>query len=310
MKKILIADLIGTLIPQITMARKYLEKSGFTVPEFSNEYDEADYLKDILAEHLKEEISTYLKEGNDLIVVTMPRSHGQSARNLFTDYIIKIAHQLRQYKSQIQYFMVYKKYHDEFLVKKLSTVANVFEKDGITYAQDDNALVTCIDRKIEVYDFVNTNNSRLYSIGDNIVDIPMLLKCVELGGDSALIDFNLNFCNLTIDEIIELICYDYQLFNHPRGLTPYESFEILDRLYKEKKESLYELLKNGELDRNELLREQIVNKVINEYINPLSFAGKNIEEHEAEVAKLDISTGRKLSLYPSFKSYSEKVLNR
>lgn len=337
MSKILVSDLIGTLIPTDAESLEYLYgKDGHIDPinliVYTNDNEDAtkyrqyyEELKDKFFVHLRRDLDSFFKEGNYLYVVTAVDSH-ESASLILKEFIRRLYYNFKNYEEQIEFFFKGR----ETDLKDLAKVTDISEENGSIYVKsEDGIVVNFIDDKTKVFDFVKEKHDltldELFSIGDTKDDIPMLLKCIELGGKSSIID---NFMyrkeasylkKYTTDGIIqeaawtnfEIMLEDIVKEQYPDIYGTHEQFSLINKLkrekialFKEEVKRLYMELLEEKLDLNELFEKAIIMENIELYFSPF----------DSHYRLTGIIPSRKIkdefSIYPTIRDYSNKVLTK
>ena len=320
MKKILISDLYGTLIPGDLTDLEYLYSRGTKLHSHEEIFDSEEYftiLKDKMFTHLAIQLREFLANGNYLNIVTATDTH-DSPSIIFCELLGRLYKNMVDYRDRISLFMIGGQHN----LKELSTVAPIMERNGITYAGDFNGLfVTCLKDKIEAFDFIqerqNVENASLYAIGDSDNDIPMLFRCIDSGGQSALICHRLYACEQDTDEILYLTALSkanmkmekelHQLYPNLSMIDSktYEEIyfkyqeEIWFPYYSLEKEKLYKMLHEGNLDLLELMKRQEIYDILKSYNDTHSLFFKK--------EPVDMERMNELSIYPTFSDFHNKV---
>lgn len=327
MKKILVADLLGTLIPANIEKLEHFYGKGIhhhSVDEIFS--DDAYYEKQIddMFIHLKRDIDNFLNEGNYLYIVSAIDSH-DPIEFVYTNLVTRIKSSLKEYNKQVFIFL---KGNDDDL-KELSLIAEVTKEAGFIHTQDNEGfIINFINRKEDVYKFINQHHdltkNKLYSIGDSQNDILMLLNYIQLGGESSIIDNNMynndtslsneittdlvikktakiNF-EIMIEDIIKELYPDFNNLSYTEQSTISRNLKKQNRIWlNEETERLYIELKEGNLDLNNLINKCHIATVLEMY----NFNRNSIEE---KTAKISLKTIDELTIYPTFRDYSNKVL--
>ena len=195
MKKILVTDLMGTLVLDSFAELHYLygdsnikdtDGTGYDVKAFDKQFVNIDDKKSIDAEKyenyllnkpilkLKTFFEPFLKEGNYIYIVSAINNHG-CLREIILSKIYELFH---EYSNNIFFFESFgHKWFDRMLEH-----AEGFSKIEKNIAYFDNGMkIHFINEKEQVYDYIEYP-CKLYAIGDDTQsDLGMLLKCIELG---------------------------------------------------------------------------------------------------------------------------------
>lgn len=329
MTKILVSDLIGTLIPTDENELEYLYGRGrkfHYIGQLHN--DDKDYyhfLMDKMFILLARWLREFLEEGNYLNIVTAINSH-TSPDFMFCELLGRLYNNMADYRDQISLFMVGSK-ND---LRDLSTVAPITYKNGVTYAGNlDGQFITFFKDKVETLNFIyerqNVEDASLYAIGDSESDIPMLFRCIDLGGQSALIAHYLYTCwqneKLDTDEILHLTASSKANMKREKELSQlYPNLDMMDEeayqeiyfqydkeiwtpYYSSEKEKLYTMLHEGKINLLELMKRQQVYDVLRDYndANSIGFFKKE---------PIDMERMNELSIYPTFSDFCNKVLTK
>lgn len=326
MKKILIADLFGTLIPRTIINADYLYGRGVKRKELREICNDKEYynhlLDDIYIQMIKS-MSEFLKEGNELKIVSGVDNH-EGLDYTVGEMLPRLYKYLKEYRDKIEIFLV-----DEdntgFNNEKYPMVTFIKEENGIPIYNYDNMFnFSFIKNKTDVFDTLtkeyNLYDIELYSIGDSDRDFDMLIKCLMIGGKSSFIKGNLytydqNLMKTTDDIILDKINMDYNIMIEDIILKEYPNYSILSeedrrnikrkikriygfgKYYNEHLEEFYDKLKNGELDLDEMIKEREIYNLIEWYYESYATL-KTYHENNAE----------KLDLYPNFQDYYNRVL--
>lgn len=331
MTKILISDLYGTLIPGNITDLEYLYGRGSKLHSTEEIFASEEYftiLKDKMFTHLTIQLREFLENDNYLNVITALDSH-DSASLIFSELLGRLYKNMEDYRDRISLFMVGRRCD----LKELSTVAPIIEKKGLTYAGDTSGqFVTILKNKTEAFDFIserqNVDSASLYTIGDSSNDIPILFRCIDSGGQSALICHRLYTClenkKLDTDEILHLTAFSKANMKMEKELHQaipnFDMISIMDRemyddicfkyhkeiwfpYYSLEKEKLYKRLQEGNLDLHELMKRQEIYDILKAY-NDFSNIGN------VKMESIDMERTNELSIYPTFSDFYNKVLTK
>lgn len=314
MQKILVADLLGTLIPYPFDDMHYLygdsniERTCDPSKEFVN-IDEKktldcrkyeDYLLEKSILKLKILLEHFFKENNNLYIVSAIHSHG--ALDFFTNtFFSKIYELLHEYSDNIFFFESIKDMNKLNEIKR----ADGFSKIEENVAYFDNGMkIHIINRKEQVYKYIkNLYPSRLYAIGDDAqADLGMLLKCIELGGKSSFIVKNLYDFDLRKE--INRYVYNNFLTNYNYDMFSSRDREFIRREDVKIKEKIYNDIAGGNLEIMDIVENNLFYE-IKEYYNYLSL---ELDRDHKRIN--DISMISKIQIYPSFSQFaSDNLLN-
>ena len=310
MKKILIADLLGTLIPEpfndmyhlygdynIKYINSWNNNAEFIninnqKPVDTEKYENYLVEKSILK--LKILLEPFLKENNNLYIVSEISSHG--SLDIFTnDFFSKIYELFHEYSNNIFFFGGISD------INRLNEIKNAegFSRIEKNIAYFDNGMkIQFINKKEQVYDHIeNLYPGKLYAIGNNAQsDLGMLLKCIELGGKSSFIveelyDFDLN------KEIIKYI---------DNNFIP--DFDRLDKSVRKEmnkkfiayEEKIYKDMACGNLEMMDIVENNLFYEIKHNYNNSI--------EHDKHIN--DITMISKIQICPSLLHFvSNNLLN-
>lgn len=326
MKKILITDFFGTLVPDDIEKAEY--QCGYgnlldTTSRLSKILDNPNYSSKVLDKMmvlLDRNLKDFLDEGNIIKIVTSEAGHCEGI-DWFLNEIIPRFESLEQYTKQVEiwYSDISTETNTGFFNK-----THLFKENGYAYFIHNNMKFGILDKKEDIFNILlnqyNLNNFELYALGNDYKDIMMLIKCMELGGKVALIKHNLyissEYLNRTINTIISDKAHmDYLIMIENLAIKKYPNFSTLKYLEKrkiintiyneipyeswveERRAKLYKLLSNFELDIARTFEETLIYEMVNfSYCDDLRY--KLFNENKIN----------KLSLYPNFNSFKTKVL--
>lgn len=298
MAKILVSDLMGTLIPDdIRILERFFAEGNYDFCTSKNISDSYTFhLLDKAFISLGRQLNPFLGNGNYLKVVTSVNSH-ESLDFLLNEFIIRLYESIKEYKNQVSVFFVGK----SRCLYDLAKVSTIHEKNGIVYAECKNGIsITILDDKVEVFEFIKKQHNlfldRLFAIGDSEVDIPMLFKCIELGGKSSLISNQMYVGNTSenFDNILN------QTVFRKMHLAEIEKEQKMEFLLKER-EKIYKLLSEGKIDLDNLIKEQ-------EFYNLLESYNRMLWYRRSKHEKISMERMNELDMYPTFTDYCNKVL--
>ena len=326
MKKILISDFIGTLVPDDIERAEY--QCGYgdllnTSSQLSTILDDQKYSNKILDKMivlLDRNLKDFLESGNIIKIVTSDAGHCEGI-DYFLNSIVPRFKSLKQYTGQLEiWFSDISTDANMYFLGKV----NLFEENGHVYFIHNNIKFGVLNKKEDIFNIVldqyNLGNVQLYALGNDFKDIMMLIRCMELGGKSALIKQNLytyqEYLNKSITHIIgDKAHTDYLIMVENLALKKYPNFSTLNYLEKrniikticnevpydkwveERKETLYKLLLSQQLDINEIFEEAIVYEMLNySYCDELRYRLFSPNKYD------------KLRVYSTFRQFKTKVL--
>lgn len=303
MAKILVSDLMGTLIPDDVYILQRFFAEGNCVYDDHDLYIDRNisdsytfHLLDKAFINLGRQLASFLDDGNYVKIVTSVNSH-ETADFAFNEFITRIYESIEKYKNQVSIFFVGK----YACLSTLSRISTIYEKNGNIYAEGKNGIsVTILDDKVEVFEFIKKEHNlfldRLFAIGDSNKDIPMLFKCIDLGGRSSIINNELYICNKneTVDSIIKKTVLRNMFLAKIEDEQKSEFFlKEIDKIYK--------LLFEGKIDLDNLIKKEEIYRILDLY-NSCSFLPCN-KYGNVSMERLD-----ELDMYPTFADYCSKVL--
>lgn len=279
-------------------------------------------------DQLGKQLNAFLSEGNYLKIVISMDMH-DPVDFLFKEFISRVYEVVGPYRNQAQVFLTSGE-GNRADVDLLAKVAKISQIDEYFYAENENGVSAyIIDDKTDVFEFVkkehNLEIDHLFAIGDSSRDIPMLFKCIKLGGKSSLINnylYRTDKCeDITTDSIVkntvsmnfEIMIENiaYQLHSKFKDYDILKQMDILEQLIEEfeNKEygewcyteynKIYNSLRIGELDLNELLKKLMIYRIVSEY---------NLKCGIRTNKTYDSKTMNELTMYPTFANYCDKVL--
>lgn len=327
MQKILITDFFGTLIASDIEQAEYkcgygnlLDSSCNHIINILNDEKYSNKILDQMFILLDRELKDYLADGNIVKIVTSDNGH--EGIDWFMEQVIPRFNSLKEYKGQIDiYFADIRQDCCHSILDK----ANIYVEDGYKYFYYNDIKIGILDKKEEIFDVLETidlKTKELYALGNDYNDLPMLTKCITIGGKSALIKENLytykeylsqtihtTICKkadmdywLMIEDLMvrrvsnRSILNDYCMFSKIRNdisdENPYEEW-VETRILE-----LYESLRSSSLDIQRIFEEPIIYEIANHITDSLEY--KSFHEKLLD----------KLHLYPSFKAFKINILNQ
>ena len=336
MKKILVTDLMGTLVLDSFAELHYLygdsnikdtDGTGYDVKAFDKQFVNIDDKKSIDAEKyenyllnkpilkLKTFFEPFLKEGNYIYIVSAINNHG-CLREIILSKIYELFH---EYSNNIFFFESFgHKWFDRMLEH-----AEGFSKIEKNIAYFDNGMkIHFINEKEQVYDYIEYP-CKLYAIGDDAnSDLEMLLKCIELGGKSSFIVKNLynNLYDHKFDlrlEIDKYTCNNFLKWDSPISMAEImyynffkdynkwsETLGVQDKKVIEKltafREKIYKDMACGNLEVMDIVENNLFYEIKHNYNNSI--------EHDKHIN--DITMISKIQICPSLLHFvSNNLLN-
>ena len=286
MTKILVADLLDTLIPEQPDTLNFLYGDRDNVDFIHLTDDVCEYwnkLKYLAKIDMVSELRKYLSEGNELVIVSNLGHSGFD--DIVNDYIRFIYEHLNEYSNQIKVILMGKDYD-------LDNHKIVNEGKNI-YFDCDGLKIGFVYDKVEAFDFFDCRDKKLHTIGnDPINDSDMILTGYYKGGDIALIDYDLSKPFLERVNPDDMRHYIFSLV-FQKQLLGYDS-----RL---ERRAIHEAYRNGSLSSVDIYALDDVYTFLNRCCREIQskYMG-NIDEIEKIVSSF--------SAYPSFKEYNSRVL--
>lgn len=332
MPKILVADLFGTIIPDYIQTTNYLygkiDKYN-DINQIWNDKSYNAYLMEKLCLQCANDLKKFLNDGSELIIASDLSSHDLNLTFIYEEIIEKI---LKYCNKNFTLYMVTKGGAASFNLEELkSHITEEYIEHGIDYIVFEGYKIGLIDRKEDIFKVIkgkfNLEEYELYSIGNDDKDIPMLVKCIELGGKSSLLNYGLYSNELlsrtTLDEAIGdrisresyILCEKKVLKNYPNfsQLNEDKIFEINNqyiylgkrrfnpeytRWYEKRKEELYQEVRKGNITLDQLIKEKLIfelcQSAINHCLQKKTFTENNLD---------------RIDMYSTFRDYYNKVLS-
>lgn len=323
MPKILVADLFGTIIPNNILNANYLYGNidkYKDINEICYDKNQHEYLIEKLCLQCANDLKKFLNDGNELIIASDLSAHELNLNFIYEEIIEKI---LKYCDKDFTLYMVTKGGAASFNLEELkSYITEEYSEHGIDYIVFEGYKIGLINRKEDIFKVVeskfNLQECELYSIGNDYKDIPMLVRCIELGGKSSLLNYNL-YSNelLSRTTLDKAICERIQRENHilleKELLKDHPGFSLLDkykylmerrltseynRWYEKRKEELYQEVRKGNITLEQLIKEKLIfglcQTAINHCLEKKTFIENNLD---------------KIDMYSTFRDYYNKVLN-
>lgn len=330
MAKILITDLFGTLIPDSVVQAHNLYKKGnikTEINEICNNKDYHKYLMDKLVSQCVNDIDRFIKEGNSVIIVS-----DLSAHEISIDFIIdEIINRFPKYEdNELQLYLTTKGSQGSFNIDRLNKlISSNYYENGIHYITYKGQKIGLLqDKKIEVYNAIQNqfdlSNTKLYAAGNNVNDVDMIIKCIQLGGRGSILNYELytnEFINkTTLEEAIQSrILREFHLIQERKILDNFPDISSLDYISMSNIEQLYlcddsyfndlkefeklrlpELYKEvryGNITLDQLIKEDLI-------YNQVDFARR----HYLKKKTLTENRWDEIDMYSTFRDYFNKVL--
>lgn len=329
MAKILVSDLMGTLVSDNILLfhhlyGKCIEKT------WDNIFDDKEYHKYLMDKFPKQCINVldkFLNDGNVLYIVSDLSSHECDIKFIL-DRIIGSLHKYSN--NDFNVFLVKTGGCGNFDLDSISNkITSKYTEDGVDYFIYDGYSVGIIDEKKDVFNVIlskyNIEENELLSIGNSGNDIPMLVKCMELGGKSSLLDYLLyQHNNITLEEALDK--YFRVLFHIKKEkeiLNNFPNYSELSNAERKKIEDAYyfnnngfDFIKEGINYKNEILpllyekmRQGNLSKdfLIKQYLIFEIF--KSFCYYKLEKKTLIENNWDKIDMYSTFSDYYNKILS-
>lgn len=303
MKKILFADLFGTLIS--------VDKSD-TKKYFGSLDKECEYICQYLNE--------FLRVGNEIVIVSNAGGHGLSVEPILQNEFTKLnSYILENLRSHLMFYLIFN--------RNMSENSKVSKKNmnGKTYYVGCHPFpVVSVDKKEDaIHDFLSTMEKpyQIFGIGDSEKDIPMLLRIQEMGGISSFIDTSLYRINKSTHEIIEdeiQAEYNFLLENefrkqreekHSSEVFTERERVLLEKLTKRRQE-LYVLLSEGKLDLDSLKKNYSKYVELSHYQISFEFAKRDWFWENYPFDDQVVQKVMDMPCYSSFVEYYSRVLKK
>ena len=311
MKKILVSDLIGTLIPDSMNSLESKYRIGNKVlnnEELFHQKEYYDTLKNKMFEKLKLNLLDFFSEGNRLFVVTSSQQKGASHSHNTLDFIIdeiisRFYSIFFDYKDKISFFAVC----DQDELSRLAKVYNFEFYENCTAYFNTGLQITFIESKDRIFDCIgkeyDLEKYDIYTIGDDwVIDKDMLLKGMAIGGKSSLIrsDF---YGDESLDDILwKTVKREYEITIHPQwnDETSLKDYSIFRTFTYQKLKDMYSEAQKGKIDIQELMTQNMLYELMK--------MGNLLADSHPECQKIDFESIKPISIYPTFEAYSQKLL--
>lgn len=329
MAKILVSDLIGTLIPNNIMEVHNLY-GKCREKDWNNIFDDKEYhnyLMEKFPEQCINDLDKFLNDGNILYIVSDLSCHDSNIKFIL-DRIISRLH--RYSNNDFNVFLVKYGGRCDFNLDLISNkITFKYTEEGVDYFIYDGYTVGIIPKKEDIFNIIsnkyNIEENELLSIGNSKNDIPMLIKCMELGGKSSLLHYLLySENNITLEEALSCkLDVEYHIkiekeildnFPNYSELDFYERNEIWNSyFYKgdwfnyiirerrkyndEMLQKLYEEISQGNLTQDFIIKQYFIFKIILSSLETLE--KKTLTENNWD----------KIDMYSTFRDYYNRVLS-
>lgn len=329
MLKIIVTDFFGTLMPDNIQVAEYqcgygsnLINSQFRISDILNNTQYSNKILDKTISLIDNNIKDFLDEGNILKIVTSNAGHAEGT-DFFLEQIVPRFKSIEKYNNQIEiWFADTEENSNNSILEK----SNLFKENNKTYFIYNNIKFGLLNKKEDIFDIIqqqyNLIDTNLYSLGNDIKDLPMLIKCIELGGISSIIKQNLyispEYANRSLNDIIGYKAWiDY--FIMIVNMTFKENPDFINYSYKDKRTliknmenqiaynewmdnkimELYHSLINQQLDIEQLLKEKVIYDIINQPYYDIDY----------NAYKLFIEgLINKLRIHPTFRDFKDRTL--
>ncbi|MCI9434935.1 MAG: hypothetical protein HFI86_06675 [Bacilli bacterium] len=210
MLKIIVTDFFGTLMPDNIQVTEYqcgygsnLINDQFRILDILNNTQYSNKILDKTISLIDNNIKDFLDEGNILKIVA---EHAEGI-SFFLEQVVPSFKSIKKYNNQIEiWFADMEEDSNNSILEK----SNLFKENNKTYFIYNNIKFGLLNKKEDIFDIIqqqyNLIDTNLYSLGNDIKDFSMLIKCIELGGISSIIKQNLyispEYVNKSLNEII------------------------------------------------------------------------------------------------------------
>lgn len=331
MTKILISDLFGTAIPDNIETCDYLYGKGMkrkNIVEISKNKEYNNYLLDKIAQQFMFTLKNFLDDGNQLIIVSDLTGHDTTV-----DFILdEILNRFYKYNN-FRVYLVTKEGNSTFDIRKFSDkITKYYTENGISYMIYNGHKIGLIERKIQIFDilkkYYNLENADIYAVGNSSSDVPMLVKCIEKGGKSSILH-NVFYTNKILttqnahDIIVEYVSHEYQLLKETELLQTYPDYSNFDKATRRKIRSQFNEFADDTAiqNRNEWCSKRIseLHKFLRDGQIDIDYMQKQnltfsmiviATHHYLEKKTMIENQWDKISLFPTFRDYYNRVLNK
>lgn len=311
MKKILVSDLIGTLIPDSMDSLESKYRIGNKIlngEELFHQKEYYDTLKNKMFEKLKLHLLDFFNGDNCLFVVTSSQQRGASHSHDNLDFTIneiitRFYSIFCDYKDKISFFVVC----DQDELSRLDKTYNFEFYENYIASFNTGLQITFIESKDRIFDYIgkeyDLEKYDIYTIGDDwLIDKDMLLKGMAIGGKSSLIrsDF---YTDESIDDILwKTVRREYEITINPQWdeETSLKDYSIFRTFTYQKLKDLYSQVQNGEINIQELMTQNMLYELMKKE--------NLIANLHSKCQKIDFERIKSISIYPTFEAYSQKLL--
>ena len=288
MSKILVADLLDTLIPEQTDSLNHLYGDRCNV-DFVHLTDEVceywNKLKYLAKVDMVNNLRNFLSEGNELVIVSNLGHSGFD--DIVNDYIRFLYEHLNEYSDNIKVILMGKDYD-------LDTHKIIKEGENI-YFDCDGLKIGFVYDKRDAYAFIEYKEKDMYVIGnDPINDSDMILTGYYNGSNIALIDYDLSKPFLNKVDSDEIRHYIFSLV-FQKQLLGYDSKTERRLLHDAYRKGILSSVDIYALDDIYTILNRCDRDIIKRYIGDIEQIEKIVNSFKA---------------YSSFKEYNERVLMR
>lgn len=273
-KKIIFSDLMGTIVPASSYNLNYLygksDNNAFMLEEYSDE--EFAKMLNRAVDVVKNYFNPFLQNGNYLYIVSDLDRHDMPDI-ISKMFLFPIYKRLNIYEERVQLYILCS---NEDRLKRLFMMPELTYSYGKTAIFNNGLKIHIIQSKDEVFKYVpNINSYDIYAIGDNARDLPMLKKCMELGGTAGYIykglygdpwAFNTDYMDSVIKRYVRNHHYlELDDIFVQKGCN--ESF-LVRRKYQEE---IYKKIRSGEINFNDLVKNNVLYDILlDQYCFPFS----------------------------------------
>lgn len=330
MAKILISDLIGTLIPNNIMEVHNLY-GKCREKDWSNICDDKEYhnyLMDKFPKQCINDLDNFLNDENILYIVTDLTCHDGNIKFIL-DRIIGSLHKYSN--NNFNVFLVKYGGRCDFNLDFISNkITSKYTEEGVDYFIYDGYPIGIIPKKKDIFNIIlnkyNIEENELLSIGNSRNDIPMLIKCMELGGKSSLLHYLLySENNITLEKALSYkLDVEYYIKIEKEILDNFPNYSELN--FNERKEiwnayfykggfvnyviqerrkynnemlqKLYEEINQGSLTQEFIIKQYLIFKIIVSGLETLE--KKTLTENNWD----------QIDMYSTFRDYYNRVLSQ
>lgn len=306
MKKILVSDLIGTLIPDSINSLESKYRIGNKILNDEELFHQKEYyetLKNKMFEKLKLYLLDFFSEDNRLFIVTSSQHSHDSLDFTINELITRFYSTFFDYKDKISFFVVCNQ--DE--LSRLDKTYNFEFYENYTAYFNTGLQIKFIESKDRIFDCIGKEYGLekydVYIIGDDwSIDKDMLLKGMAIGGKSSLIrsDF---YDDESIDDILwKTVMREYEITINPQWdeETNEEDYSISNAFKYQKLKYLYSQVQKGEINIQELMTQNMLYEL-------MKMENLLVGRHP-ECQKIDFESIKSISIYPTFEDYSRRAL--